>query len=151
MEPYYTTPDGTIRIFHARWEDVYAAGVFVAKDIALVHADPPYGIRAKLGKRGAGRSINGGKPQRERAYPAMTGDEKPFDPSPLIVLDRPLVTWGANHYAPRLLDSPSWFLWDKRGRAHSERRHAQRLTFMAPKRQKHFPNSSFTMPKSARD
>ena len=42
--PYYESPDGTIRIFHARWEDVYAAGVFVAKDIALIHADPPYGV-----------------------------------------------------------------------------------------------------------
>lgn len=43
MTPYYATADGSIRIFHARWEDVRDAGVFAPKDIALVHADPPYG------------------------------------------------------------------------------------------------------------
>ena len=59
MKPYYQTEDGSIRIFHARWEDVLAAGVFVPKDIALVHADPPYGVNDS-GGRGRGRTVNPG-------------------------------------------------------------------------------------------
>jgi site-specific DNA-methyltransferase (adenine-specific) len=117
MQPYYTTPDGSIRIFHARWEDVRDAGVFVPKDIALVHADPPYGVNEPM-KRAArgrvGKIAREGKKAYPKDYPEMLGDDKPFDPAPLLALDRPLVSWGANHYASRMPDSPSWLIWDKR-------------------------------------
>ena len=121
MTPYYATPDGSIRIFHARWEDVLAAGIFTRKTIAFVHADGPYGIKEKTSRKDKGRGkTNGvGKPLHGglatcRNFPAVHGDDKPFDPQPLLDLDRPLVTWGANHYASRLPDSPSWIEWDKR-------------------------------------
>lgn len=115
MTPYYQLDDGSIRIFHARWEDVLAAGVFAPKDIALVHADPPYGLALTFGGRGRGRKVGKCESQcREREWPSVVGDDKPFDPSPLLELDRPLVTWGGNHYASRLPDSPSWLTWDKR-------------------------------------
>ena len=43
INPYYTSPDGRIVVYHARWEDVHAAGLVPVDEVALVHADPPYG------------------------------------------------------------------------------------------------------------
>jgi site-specific DNA-methyltransferase (adenine-specific)/modification methylase len=125
MTPYYETPCKTVRIFHARWEDVSAAGVFKAKDIALVHADPPYGVNERTDRKAKGR----GKPVGSRKdgtrssskalaqcvdFPAVVGDDEPFDTAPLLELDRPTVLWGANHYSERVPGGPSWITWDKR-------------------------------------
>jgi DNA modification methylase len=111
IEPYYQTPDGAIRIFHARWEDVFAAGVFAAKDIALIHADPPYGVNERTDRKSKGRS----KRWECRDFPPVAGDSTPFSPQSLLDLDRPTILWGANHYAGRFLSSsPSWIVWDKR-------------------------------------
>ena len=115
MKPYYDR-DG-ITVYHARWEDVLAAGLIPVREVALVHADPPYGTRQKFNRGGAvgvGRKmakIGGGK---VREFAPVTGDDKPFDPAPLLALGLPLVTWGANHYTSRLPDSPAAFFWDKR-------------------------------------
>ena len=116
MKPYFQTEDGSIRIFHARWEDVLAAGVFAPKDIALIHADPPYGLVQVFGGRGRGRTVNpGNAPLREREWAPVVGDDKPYSPQSILDLDRPTVLWGANHYAGRFLSSsPSWIVWDKR-------------------------------------
>ena len=111
MKPYWTSPDGLIVVFHARWEDVLAAGLIPVREVALVHADPPYGIgdsahrpnTANVGRVGAGK-----------AYPPMPGNDRPYDPSPLLALGRPSVFWGANHYADKLPASPAWWTWDKR-------------------------------------
>lgn len=110
MKPYFQTDDGAIRIFHARWEDVLAAGVFTPNDIALVHADPPYGVNERTERKKAGR----GELCECRDFPRVAGDDKPFDPGPLLELGRPLVLWGANHYADRVHGSNGWLLWDKR-------------------------------------
>jgi site-specific DNA-methyltransferase (adenine-specific) len=109
VTPYYVTPCGSVRIFHARWEDVLAAGVFKPKDVALIHADPPYGVKeaTNRGERGRG---NG----KAKNFPAIVGDDAPFDPAPLLSMGRPLILWGANHYSDRVPGSPSWLLWDKR-------------------------------------
>ncbi|HET9951430.1 MAG TPA: hypothetical protein VFS09_06505 [Candidatus Eisenbacteria bacterium] len=117
ITPYYRSEDGSITVYHARMEDVLAAGIVEPRDVALVHADPPYGIKletriATVGNRLGRRGLNGGG--RGRDYPAIVGDDKPYDPAPLLALDRPLILWGANHYAPRVPASPSWILWDKR-------------------------------------
>jgi site-specific DNA-methyltransferase (adenine-specific) len=117
MKPYYQTEDGSIRIYHARWEDVLAAGVFVPKDIALVHADPPYGVNEPMARKAKGRLgvlAREGQKAQPKDWPIMEGDGEPYDPAALLVLDRPLVTWGGNHYASRLPNSPSWMIWDKR-------------------------------------
>lgn len=108
MRPYWRSADGAITVYHARWEDVHAAGAVGKPD--LIHADPPYGVnertkRATNGRSHATASID---------FPEVAGDAEPFDPAPLLALQRPLVLWGANHYASRLPDSPSWILWDKR-------------------------------------
>ncbi len=85
-----------------------------AKDVALVHADPPYGINYITRARGAGRTVGRCKtPMRERAYAPILGDDEPFDPLHLMRFSR-LVLWGANHYADKLPPSSSWIFWDKR-------------------------------------
>jgi site-specific DNA-methyltransferase (adenine-specific) len=112
VTPYYVTPCGLVRIFHARWEDVLVAGVFNPRDVKLVHADPPYGggeLAVKLRP-----STSDVRLTRKRVFKPIEGDAEPFDPAPLLALDRPLVLWGANHYANRVPGGPSWFLWDKR-------------------------------------
>lgn len=118
IKPYYQTEDGQIRIFHARWEDVRAAGVFKPKDVALVHADPPYGI-----------AYNANENRRKHQSPAMLsyaggaygkewarveGDAEPFDPVGLLDLKRPTVMWGANNFADKLPACPGWLIFDKK-------------------------------------
>jgi len=125
MTPYYSTPDGSIRIFRARWEDVFAAGIFTRKTIALVHADGPYGVKEATNRKEKGRGKRGGSSTctglaEGHNWKPVAGDDKPFDPQPLLDLDLPLVTWGANHYASRLPDSPSWIEWDKRDEVPSD-------------------------------
>lgn len=116
MKPYYQTEDGAIQIYHARWEDVLAAGVFKPKDVALVHADPPYGVREKTARKKARRGVGGAgfRGGRQHDFAPVHGDDEPFDTASLLELDRPLVAWGANHYCDRMPGSPSWILWDKR-------------------------------------
>lgn len=127
LTPYYETPCGSIRIFHARWEDVLAAGVFKPKDVALVHADPPYGVKERTDRKAKGRvgslarasaavvaGRRAGPVGMPHDFPAVAGDDAPFDPAPLLSMERPLVLWGANHYSDRVPGGPSWILWDKR-------------------------------------
>jgi len=113
--PYYASPDGMVQIYHARWEDGLAAGVFDPAKIALIHADPPYGIGDSLwgNRNGAvGQRRRGGR-GKVRAFAPFI-DDRPFSPGLFLELQRPTVLWGANHYASRLPDSPSWLFWDKR-------------------------------------
>ncbi len=106
--PYWTSEDGAITVYHARFEDVLAAGLVGVPD--LVHADPPYGVSEATNRKAKGR----GKLAECHDFPAVVGDDCPFDPAGLLSLNRPTVLWGANHYAPRVPESPSWILWDKR-------------------------------------
>lgn len=113
MTPYYRSDDGAITVYHARWEDVLAAGLVPMREVALIHADPPYSggilaVKEKLSK-------NDARAHRTRVWEPIAGDNvEPFDPAALLALGRPTVLWGANHYAPRVPGSPSWILWDKR-------------------------------------
>jgi site-specific DNA-methyltransferase (adenine-specific)/modification methylase len=116
VTPYYVTPCGSIRIYHARWEDVLAAGVFDPRDVALVHADPPYGVKERTDRASKGRS----NATASRDFAAVAGDAEPFDPSALLCLTRPTVLWGANHYSNRVPGSPSWITWDKRNGSTSD-------------------------------
>lgn len=113
ISPYWTSPDGAITVYCDRWENVHAAGLVPVREVALVHADPPYsgGMLAAKVKR----SANDARSKRLRVWEPMAGDNvAPFYPSHLLELGRPTVLWGANHYAPRVPESPSWLFWDKR-------------------------------------
>jgi site-specific DNA-methyltransferase (adenine-specific)/modification methylase len=118
MKPYWQSPDGAIAVYHARFEDVLAAGVVPVREVALVHDDPPYGVREQTKRASKRRNRGGiglvGGPSRGRDFPVVVGDDSDFDPAPVLALRRPTVLWGANHYAPRVPESPSWILWDKR-------------------------------------
>lgn len=123
MLPYYDR-DG-ITVYNARCEDVLAAGLVPVREVALVHADPPYGVAERTDRASKGRGLEAGtKKSREtspgrgrisiRDFPPVAGDDRPYDPGPLLALGRPTVLWGANHYAQRVPGSPSWLIWDKR-------------------------------------
>jgi site-specific DNA-methyltransferase (adenine-specific) len=114
VKPFYVNHDRSVVVYHARWEDVLAAGEIDLRTVGLVHADPPYGKKLRFKGRGAGRRVNGAPPLKERVWDPVEGDNQPFDPEPLLALDRPLITWGANYYSSRLPDRDSWILWDKR-------------------------------------
>lgn len=104
-----------IDVYHAKWEDVIAAGVVDVRSIALIHSDPPYGVSERTDRASKGRGFSRTRPGvASRDFPSIEGDDRPFEPAALIAMNRPLVLWGANHYSDKVPGSPSWILWDKR-------------------------------------
>ena len=70
--------------------------------------DPPYGIAHKSG------GGNGGKWDFVRHQgQTISGDEKPFDPAPMLALGLPFIMWGANFFSDKL-PGCGWLVWDKR-------------------------------------
>lgn len=73
-------------------------------DVDAIVSDPPYGIAHVKGSGGLGK-------HNRRNIRAVTNDDQPFDPAPLLGF--PHVTlWGANHFAARLPHG-RWRAWDK--------------------------------------
>jgi len=68
--------------------------------------DPPYGINYK--------SPSGSAMTQRGNYDVIQGDEKAFNPDILFQYSNNVITWGANHYANLLPNSPGWLIWDKR-------------------------------------
>ena len=77
---------------------------------AAVISDPPYGVSERTERKAAGR----GKLAECNDFPAVYGDDKPFDPLAWLGAADRVILWGANHYCSRVPDSPSWLIWDKR-------------------------------------
>jgi DNA modification methylase len=77
--------------------------------VDAVVSDPPYGI--DYDPRRSERSASSGQRKKMKR---VEGDDKPFDPAPLLDLAPHFVLWGANHYASRLPDAGGWLVWDKR-------------------------------------
>ena len=100
--PYYADPLVTLYLGDCR--EVAPALAFDS-----VLADPPYGV---------GWNTDPDRSRGGPGFPPITGDDEPFDPAWMLALERPLITWGANHYASALPDSPSWLVWDKRPSGH---------------------------------
>lgn len=71
-------------------------------------ADPPYGINVvpKSGK------IGGDVLAKNKSYPPIHGDEKPYDPSQLLSFKCPKLIWGANYFCSRMPQG-QWIVWDK--------------------------------------
>jgi hypothetical protein len=65
-----------------------------------------------------GTDLDGPKSKNQiihsNVYPVIEGDDKPFDPTPLLGFATVVILWGANYYADRLPVSSCWICWDKR-------------------------------------
>lgn len=84
-------------------------------DIDCVITDPPYGISLRCDQsnsRSRGRDGKG-KVIVSRNYPEIEGDNKPFDPFPILSLNLPTLLFGANYYSSKLPDVSGWLVWDK--------------------------------------
>lgn len=91
MTPYYDQ-DG-ITIYHADCADVLP--LVEPSTVALVLTDPPYGI-GYVDPFGV----------------AIVGDDRPFDPMPLLRYRRAVI-WGADNFAHLLPPSRGWIVWSK--------------------------------------
>jgi site-specific DNA-methyltransferase (adenine-specific) len=98
MRPYYD--EGGITIYHGDSREITVSG-------DVIVTDPPYGISHKTDSN---RSVLA----KSNLWPRVHGDDEPFDPRPILDAGLPTVLWGANHYASRLPDSPTWLVWYKR-------------------------------------
>ncbi len=97
MTTYYSD-EGTTLIQADCYDEL--ASISFAARFAVV-TDPPYGIGWPGGTR--------------RPQGMIVGDDKPFDPAPLLALRADAyVLFGANHYADKLPAATGWVVWDKR-------------------------------------
>jgi site-specific DNA-methyltransferase (adenine-specific) len=96
MKPYYE--HAGITIFHGDCRELLAT---VTGDVLVT--DPPYGINYRTSSSRVGWGT-------AHDWPAVEGDNEPFDPSHLP-LCLPACLWGANHYADRLPSSSQWLVW----------------------------------------
>ena len=104
MTPYYE--HGGITIYHGDCREIMP-DVWFGVDLLLT--DPPYGVNEATNRKERGRA----KLAECNDFPAVFGDDKPFDPSHLLVVPR-AVLFGGNYFADRLPPTASWIVWDKR-------------------------------------
>jgi len=71
--------------------------------VDAVVTDPPYGMALNTD----GTRFSGGHPDSQKrrsagkAYPAIVGDDAPFDPAPFLGFQS-VILWGLNHFSERL-------------------------------------------------
>lgn len=112
MTPYYS--DDLVTIYHGDAVGLVSA---VSGPGMVIVTDPPYGIAYKPGLGGQGWRGAGGKRIHKTWGDQgiiVRGDDKPFDPAPILALGLPTVLFGGNHYGSRLPDASRWLIWDKR-------------------------------------
>lgn len=117
MTPYYSEPG--IQLYQGDCLEVLPALGIKPKDVALLWADPPYGVAVNT-KRSGGNRRSHASDKTGKDWRPVAGDDCPFVPTQWLDYSR-IVLWGANHYASRLRDSADWWLWDKRTDAIPER------------------------------
>ena len=112
MKPYYDS--GGITIYHADCAEVLPS--IDPADVSLVLTDPPYGSIVTDRQRRQGTTTPGDLTDKwgpgRTVHADVYGDDKPFDPTPLLRYRR-LILWGGNCFASRLPDHPGWIAWDK--------------------------------------
>lgn len=99
--PYYSEPG--ITIYHGDCREILP----MLPKVDLLLTDPPYGIGHPCDFKSSGRN----KLASAINYPDVINDDKPFDPSALIVF--PCIIWGANYFASKLPEKSGWLVWDK--------------------------------------
>lgn len=117
MKPYWQSNDGRLTVLHGDCRDYLPS---MEPRGVLVLTDPPYGINLDTANHSRGRGgtvrASGSRPKQALAlasdYAPVYGDSEPYDPTPLLRFPR-LILFGANHFASRLPESPSWLIWDK--------------------------------------
>lgn len=115
-EPYYR--DEAVTIYHARMEDILPC--LDLSEVAMVLADPPYGIgiqerNTTIGGGGSAGCKKGA--WANTVYPSrIDGDGQKFHlPETILSLldSAAACLWGANHYSDSLATSSAWLVWDK--------------------------------------
>lgn len=76
-------------------------------------SDPPYGIAYQHSGFGASTRPNTGRHARRNDNQPITGDDKPFDPTPLLRFPSVLL-WGADHFSQQLPHG-RFLAWNKLG------------------------------------
>lgn len=104
MTPYYQQ-DG-VTIYHGDSRDLLPQ--IEPSSIGLLLSDPPYGISLDTKNRSRKRTALA----TANDYAPVFMDDEPFDPTLVLAFKR-VVLFGANHFASRLPESPSWLVWNK--------------------------------------
>lgn len=103
----WTSPDGSIRLICGDCLEILPT--LESGSVDAVVTDPPYGIGYKPTRSHASASSG-----RRKEMQAVIGDDKQFDPTPLIGIAPIMVLWGGNNFAHLLPPSNGWLAWDKR-------------------------------------
>lgn len=99
-KPDWQSDDGTVQLYHGDCLEVLPE--LEAGNVDVVVTDPPYGIGYKAHQYP--NSVFDG---------VLHGDDKLFDPSPIVNLGVPTIIWGGNNFADKL-PKGGWLCWDKR-------------------------------------
>ncbi|MGN5376137.1 DNA-methyltransferase [Sphingomonas hankookensis] len=90
------------------------------RNVDAVVSDPPYGVKERTARKAAGRGRDGvkrlprcSKAAGARDWPAVIGDDGPFDPTPWLGFPK-VVLFGGNHFSDKLPGASKWIVWDKR-------------------------------------
>lgn len=81
--------------------------------VDAVVTDPPYGIAYKKGAGGKDGAYNN-RNQAKRNTEEINGDDRPFDPSPILSVCENVLLWGADHFSQRLPHG-RFLAWNKLG------------------------------------